>query len=138
ILYADDDGLAFADGQVSDHAVVGSGVCSFFQHVGGVGQIGGILSDVASGGILLRLSLSDTCLCLRQTCLRCLPCSLLAVVFRFCDQCIFVQTLSASPIELGGFKVGLSAVEVCHGRIQRSVGSDSIGPGRFQSSLRGI
>ena len=82
--------------------------------------------------------LGDARLGLCQAGLRGLPRRFLAVVFRLGDQGVFVQTLGAGPIELGAFEVGLRAVQVGHGCIQRGVGGDSIGPGGFQPRLRGV
>ena len=91
------------------------------QDVGGVGQVGAVLRDVAVGGILLRFGLGDPRLGLRQAGLRRLPGRFLAVEFRFGDQGIFEQTLGAGPIELGALVVGLGAVQVGGGRIQRGL-----------------
>ena len=129
ILDADDDGLAFPHRQVRDHAVVGRGVGGLLQHVGGVRQVGAVLRDVAIGGVLLRLGLRNARLGLRQSGLRRLPGSFLAVEFRLGDQRVFEQTLRPGPIQLGAFEVGLRAVQVGRGRIQRRGGGDGIGLG---------
>ena len=81
---------------------------------------------MAIGGIPLRFGLRHPGLGLRQTGVRRLIRSFLAVVFRFSNQGVLIQTLRPSPIELGAFEVGFRAVQVGRRGIQRGVGGDRI------------
>ena len=138
VLDSDDHGLAFAHGEIGDHAVKGRFVSGLLQHVGNTSQVRLILSDVLVARVFLRLGLRHTSLCLGQPGIGGLPRRFLDVVILLGDEGRVVQTLGAVPVELGVDGVGLGPVQIRERGLQGGIGGDRVGLRCLHGRPRGI
>ena len=115
VLNADDDGLAFADGNVGDEAVEGSAADGLVEGIVVGALAGDGLVDVAALGVGLRLGLGKCCLALGEGSDGHIVGGFFGVVVLLGDQLFVVEGLGAVVVELLLLEVGLGLSDVGFG-----------------------